>query len=82
MRRLRRRQWHLRVFLQLQVLALVPLRVLVVVQKSHGEMRAGRIRELEEFHRFLEVLSSWLALTDDAFVPELRQCLFVPNEIQ
>ena len=45
-------------------------------------MRAGRIRELEEFHRFLEVLSSWLALTDDAFVPELRQCLFVPNEIQ
>ena len=49
---------------------------------NHGEMRAGRIRELEEFHRFLEVLSSWLALTDDAFVPELRQCLFVPNEIQ
>ena len=45
-------------------------------------MRAGRIRELEEFHRFPEVLSSWLALTDDAFVPELRQCLFVPNEIQ
>ena len=49
---------------------------------NHSEMRAGRIRELEEFHRFLEVLSSWLALTDDAFVPELRQCLFVPNEIQ
>ena len=49
---------------------------------NHGEMRAGRIRELEEFHRFPEVLSSWLALTDDAFVPELRQCLFVPNEIQ
>ena len=35
-------------------------------------MRAGRIRELE-FCRFLEVLSIWLALTDDAFVPELRQ---------
>ena len=49
---------------------------------NHSEMRAGRIRELEKFHRFLEVLSSWLALTDDAFVPELRQCLFVPNEIQ
>ena len=30
----------------------------------------------------MEVLSSWLALTDDAFVGELRQCLFVPNEIQ
>ena len=28
------------------------------------------------------MLSSWLALTDDAFVGELRQCLFVPNEIQ
>ena len=42
---------------------------------------SGRIREPEEFHRFLEVLSSWLALTD-AFVPELRQCLFVPNKIQ
>ena len=28
------------------------------------------------------MLLSWLALTDDAFVPELRQCLFVPNEIQ
>ena len=49
---------------------------------NHGEMKQGRIRELEEFHRFLEVLSSWLALTDDAFVGELRQCLFVPNEIQ
>ena len=45
-------------------------------------MKQGRIRELEEFHRFLEVLSSWLALTDDAFVGELRQCLFVPNEIK
>ena len=41
---------------------------------NHGEMKQGRIRELEEFHRFLEVLSSWLALTDDAFVGELRQC--------
>ena len=49
---------------------------------NHGEMKQGRIRELEEFHRFLEVLSSWLALTDDAFVGELRQCLFVPNEIK
>eukprot|EP00439_Symbiodinium_sp_Y106_P009972 s9978_g1.t1 len=49
---------------------------------NHGEMKQGRIRELEKFHRFLEVLSSWLALTDDAFVGELRQCLFVPNEIQ
>ena len=45
-------------------------------------MKQGRIRELKEFHRFLEVLSSWLALTDDAFVGELRQCLFVPNEIK
>ena len=34
LRRLRRRQWHLRVFLQLQVLVLVQLQVLVVVQKS------------------------------------------------
>ena len=42
---------------------------------NHGEMKQGRIRELEEFHRFLEVLSSWLALTDDAFVGELRQQL-------
>ena len=49
---------------------------------NHGEMKQGRIRELEEFHRFLEVLSSWLALTDDAFVAELRQCLFVPDEIK
>ena len=38
---------------------------------NDGEMKAGRIRELEEFHRFVEVLSSWLALTDDAFVLEL-----------
>ena len=45
-------------------------------------MKQGRIRELEEFHRFLEVLSSWLALTDGAFVGELRQCLVVPNEIK
>eukprot|EP00439_Symbiodinium_sp_Y106_P017245 s9345_g2.t1 len=49
---------------------------------NHEEMNQGSLRELEEFHRFLEVLSSWLALTDDAFVGELRQCLFVPNEIQ
>ena len=33
-RRPRRRQWHLRVFLPVQVLALVQLRVLVVVQRS------------------------------------------------
>ena len=46
------------------------------------EMSKGRIRELEEWHRFLEVLSSWLALTDDAYVSELRECLFVKTEIQ
>ena len=46
---------------------------------NHGEMKQGRIRELEEFHRFLEVLSSWLALTDDAFVENCGSVCLCPT---
>ena len=29
---------------------------------EHGQMNKGRVKELEEYHRWLEVLASWLAL--------------------
>ena len=35
---------------------------------EHGQMNKGRVKELEEYHRWLEVLASWLALIDDNYV--------------
>ena len=29
---------------------------------EHGHMNRGRVKELEEYHRWLEVLASWFAL--------------------
>ena len=42
----------------------------------------GRVRELEEYHRWCEVLPSWLALIDDNNVNELRQAMTHDREIK
>ena len=34
-------------------------------------MGRGRMKEIEAWHQFLQTLSSWLALHDEAFVNEL-----------
>ena len=49
---------------------------------QHGEMGKGRMKEVGEWHRFLEVLVSWLALIDEAYVSEMRHCLKHPNVIE
>ena len=46
---------------------------------AHQEMGGDRMREI---HGFLETLSSWLALQDEAHVNELRLCIGVKDEIQ
>ena len=53
---------------------------LLIIQ--HGEMGKGRMKEVGEWHRFLEVFVSWLALTDEAYVSEMRHCLKHPNVIE
>ena len=40
------------------------------------------MREVGEWHRFLEVFVSWLALIDEAYVSEMRRCLKHPNVIE
>ena len=49
---------------------------------EHGQMNKGRVKELEEYHRWLEVLASWLALIDDNYVGELRQALVHGTDIK
>ncbi len=48
---------------------------------AHGEMGKNRMKEVEEWHRFVEVLSSWLALIDEAYVSEFRLALRHDQEI-
>ncbi|CAE7039615.1 unnamed protein product [Symbiodinium sp. CCMP2592] len=45
-------------------------------------MGKGRVKELEEYHRWCEVLASWLALIDDNYVNELRQAMVHNREIK
>ena len=45
-------------------------------------MGKGRVRELEEYHRWCEVLASWLALIDDNYVNELHQAMTHDREIK
>ena len=40
------------------------------------------MREIEAWHSFLETLSSWLALQDEAYVNEIRLCVGVKDEIR
>ena len=49
---------------------------------QHAEMGKNRVREVGEWHRFLEVFMSWLALTDEAYVSEMRHCLKHPHVIE
>ena len=49
---------------------------------AHQEMGRDRMREIEAWHGFLETLSSWLALQDEAYVNNLRLCIGVKDEIQ
>ncbi|CAE7695720.1 unnamed protein product [Symbiodinium pilosum] len=48
---------------------------------QHGAMGKSRMKEVEEWHRFVEVYSSWLALIDEAYVNEFRLALRHPHEI-
>ena len=73
----------------LQLLFLLPLTA--IGQKSmcrlltiqHGEMGKGRMQEDGEWHRFLEVFVSRLALLDKVYVSEMRHCLKpLPNFIR
>ena len=47
-----------------------------------ASMGKGRVKELEEYHRWCEVLASWLALIDDNYVNELRQAMVHHKEIK
>ena len=47
-----------------------------------SRMGKGRVHELEEYHRWCEVLASWLALVDDAYVTELREAILLEREIR
>ena len=40
------------------------------------------MREVECWHSFLETLSSWLALQDEAYVRELQFCVKTKHEIE
>ena len=44
-------------------------------------MGKGRMKEVEGWHTFLEILSLWLALQEKAFVRELQLCVPVKAEI-
>ena len=48
---------------------------------DHQGMSKGRMREVECWHSFLETLSSWLALQDEAYVRELQYCIKTKHEI-
>ena len=48
---------------------------------DHHVMGKGRMKEVEGWHTFLETLSSWLALQEEAFVRELQLCVPVKAEI-
>ena len=48
---------------------------------DHHVMGKGRMKEVEGWHTFLETLSSWLALQEEAFVRELQLCVPVKTEI-
>ena len=48
---------------------------------DHQVMGKGRMKEVEGWHTFLETLSSWLALQEEAFVRELQLCVPVKTEI-
>ena len=48
---------------------------------DHHGMGKGRMKEVEGWHTFLETLSSWLALQEEAFVRELQLCVPVKTEI-
>ena len=48
---------------------------------DHQGMGKGRMKEVETWHSFLETLSSWLALQEEAFVRELQLCIPVKTEI-
>ena len=40
------------------------------------------MKEVETWHSFMETLSSWLALQEEAFVRELQLCIPVKSEIK
>ena len=48
---------------------------------SYGGSK-GRMKEVETWHAFMETLSSWLALQEEAFVRELQLCIPVKTEIE
>ena len=48
---------------------------------DHSAMSKGRVKELEEYRRWLEVEAGWLALIDDCYVGELWSLTF-PREIK
>ncbi|CAE6945832.1 unnamed protein product [Symbiodinium sp. CCMP2592] len=48
---------------------------------DHQGMGKGRMKEVETWHSFMETLSSWLALQEEAFVRELQLCIPVKKEI-
>ncbi|CAE7705914.1 unnamed protein product [Symbiodinium sp. CCMP2592] len=48
---------------------------------DHQGMGKGRMKEVETWHSFMETLSSWLALQEEAFVRELQLCILVKKEI-
>ena len=49
---------------------------------DHLGMGKGRMKEVETWHSFMETLSSWLALQEEAFVRELQLCVPVKSEIK
>ena len=49
---------------------------------QRAEMGKNRVREVGEWHRFLEVFMSWLALIDEAYVSEMRHSLKHPHVIE
>ena len=49
---------------------------------AHQDMGKNRMKEIETWHQFLETMSSWLALQDEAYVREIQLCLTVSDEIQ
>eukprot|EP00439_Symbiodinium_sp_Y106_P004385 s13027_g1.t1 len=49
---------------------------------DHLGMGKGRMKEVETWHSFMETLSSWFALQEEAFVRELQLCIPVKSEIK
>ena len=48
---------------------------------DHQGMGKGRMKEVETRHAFMETLSSWLALQEEAFVRELQLCIPVRRRL-